>query len=267
MRRLRLLLPWIPTAAVLYPLPALAEEAPSPAREAGSWLDALTDLEPDKIGVAVRALVVVTVLGVVPSVLLLTTCFPRVVIVLSFLRRAIGAQDLPPNLVVVGFSLLLTVLVMLPVWTQVYNTAYVPLVERKEIGPEEAFRRAEEPLKRFLLSHTLQSDLRLVVSMSEAGGGSAAGTTDLRRVDDLHLGVILPAFVLSELRTAFQIGFLLFLPFLVIDLVVSAVLVSTGMFLLPPTLVSLPLKVLVFVLVDGWSLVVSQLVQSLQEVS
>ena len=269
------------------------------ARErGGGLLETATGLEDDNLEAPLRALALVTVFGVVPSIVLLTTCFPRILIVLSFLRRALGAQDLPPNMVVFGLSLLLTAVVMTPVWTAVYRDAYLPLVETKEMTPQGAYERAALPVKRFLLAHTLRSDLALMIDISSSGpaadthpvsgepsaartesGDAVSGNTGSelsselrlaseirntaaladRPLEELSLFTILPAFVLSELKLAFQMGFLLFLPFLLIDLVVSAVLVSMGMIMLPPSMVSLPLKILVFVLVDGWSLVVGQL--------
>jgi flagellar biosynthetic protein FliP len=244
--------------------------------ENGGLLETAAGLDSDNLEAPLRALALVTVFGVVPSIVLLTTCFPRILIVLSFLRRALGTQDLPPNMIVFGFSLLLTGVVMMPVWTEVYREAYVPLVETKELTPEKAYSRAELPVKRFLLTHTLRADLALMIDISSPDSSATSGvsptvTAELgetaseidRPLEELSLFTILPAFVLSELKLAFQMGFLLFLPFLLIDLVVSAVLVSMGMIMLPPTMVSLPLKILVFVLVDGWSLVVGQLLLGL----
>jgi flagellar biosynthetic protein FliP len=223
-----------------------------------------------------RLLVLATVFGAVPSVLLLTTCFPRIVIVLGFLRRALGTQDLPPNQVTAGLAMALTALVMFPVWKRVHDEAYLPLSRGEEKSIETALERAAVPLKEFMLAHTLRSDLRLFIEFSEsrdssgadAPGGGTGGertpATEDEPVEKLSFFVILPAFVLSELKAAFQIGFLLYLPFLVIDFAVSAILISMGMFMLPPVLISLPLKVLVFVLVDGWNLIVSQLLAGLQ---
>lgn len=238
---------------------AASQESVAPQESERSLL---ASLDGESLAGPLRALLAVTIFGVVPSAVLLTTCFPRILVVLCFLRRAIGAQDLPPNSVVFGLSLLLTGAVMLPVWSEVYEKAYVPLVEERSIDAEEAYRRAEVPVKRFLLDHTLRDDLLLMLEIHRADRPPSAdpGSTDARRLEDLSLLTILPAFVLSELKLAFQIGFLLFLPFLLIDLLVSAGLVSMGMIMLPPALVSLPLKILVFVLVDGWSLLVSQLV-------
>lgn len=232
----------------------------------------LTGMDPKDAEVPLRALAIVTVLSVVPAVLLLTTCFPRILIVFSFLRRALGAQDILSNQVVAGLTLVLTAVIMLPLWKRIHAEAYEPFARGELKNAGEALDRASVPMKRFLLAHTLQGDLRLLVEISRSGearpGSNASPgspTSTARelpdRVEDLGFHVILPAFVLSELKTAFQMGFLILLPFLVIDLAVSAVLVSMGMFLLPPVFVSLPLKVLVFVLVDGWGLVVAQIAQ------
>ncbi len=252
----------------------VAEEAEA----SGDVLRTLTGLDGENLGVPLRALALVTIFGVVPSIVLLTTCFPRILVVLFFLRKAMGTQDLPPNMLVFGLSFLLTGAVMLPVWKEVHREAYVPLVETKEIDAEQALQRAELPVKRFMLRHTLRDDLRLMLEVSVQGAGkqsfpstdsgrasgTESGSSAAQQLEELSFFTILPAFVLSELKTAFQLGFLLFLPFLLVDLVVSAVLVSMGMIMLPPTLVSLPLKILVFVLVDGWSLVVGQLLSGLQ---
>jgi|RhiMethySRZTD1v2_1073278.scaffolds.fasta_scaffold06500_6 flagellar biosynthetic protein FliP len=243
----------------------------------GGWLEGLprilTGLDREQALVAVRGLVAVTVLSVVPSILLLATSYPRILIVLSFLRRALGTQDLPSQGILAGLSLILTGIVMMPVWMRVYTEAYLPL-ERGQIQTvDEAIAKASVPLKEFMSSHTLESDLRLMVELSTPDGkaspsqdsasttSSSPRTAEPATVEDLSFFVVLPAFVLSELKTAFQIGFLLYLPFLVIDLAVSAVLVSMGMFLLPPAMVSLPIKILVFVLADGWDLVVAQLIE------
>jgi len=278
---------WLATFFV--PSIVVAEEVQTvPAADAekgadGGWLRTITGLDEENIEAPLRALALVTIFGVVPSIVLLTTCFPRILIVLLFLRRALGAQDLPPNMIVFGLSLLLTGVVMMPLWRQVYDEAYVPFVEKKEISTEEAYARAEAPIKRFLLSRTRIKELRLMVEASEsretpkvaaADVRDADGTTlsaDVaeaswknRQVEDLSFFTILPAFVLSELKLAFTMGFMILLPFLVIDLVVSAVLVSMGMIMLPPALVSLPLKILVFVLVDGWNVVVEGLLKGIQ---
>ena len=236
-------------------------------------LRALTGIDPAGAGSGLRALVLVAIFGLAPSAILLGTCYPRIYIILSFLRRALGTADIPSNGMLAGFALLLTAVTMMPVWKKVHDDAYLPLA-RGEATAEEASGRASAPLRKFMLAHTLEADLRLFIEASGAaasgtsataatggtGGPGTSGTAAPEKVEDLGFFVILPAFVLSELRTAFEIGFLLFLPFLVIDLAVSAVLISMGMFMLPPVFVSLPLKVLVFVLADGWNLLVSQII-------
>jgi flagellar biosynthetic protein FliP len=245
------------------------------AEAAGGLAGALGGLELGSGATPLKVLALVTVFSVVPSVVLLATCFPRLLIVFSFLRRALGAPDLPSNQVVAGLALVLTAVIMLPVWKRVHADAYLPL-SRGEIRPEEAIEKASVPIKRFLLAHTLKNELKLAIELSSPSHGSptapptpaasrqppaVAASAAATRVEDLDFPVLLAGFVLSELKTAFQIGFFLCLPFLVIDLVVSAVLIAMGMFLLPPVFISLPLKVLVFTLADGWRLVVEGLVQ------
>jgi flagellar biosynthetic protein FliP len=258
-------------AIVLACAPLAAAEAQAPQ----DIVRALTGIEASSAGAGLRTLILVGIFGLAPSAILLTTCYPRIFIVLSFLRRALGTADIPSNGLLAGLALLLTVVTMLPVWKRVHDEAYVPL-SRGEMTANDAVERASAPIRKFMLAHTLEKDLRLILESTGTGVQAAAGGTEGTggtgsaqgsipgKVEDLGFFVILPAFVLSELRTAFEIGFLLFLPFLVIDLAVSAVLISMGMFMLPPVFVSLPLKVLVFVLVDGWNLVVSQIIQGVK---
>jgi flagellar biosynthetic protein FliP len=237
---------------------------------AGDWVKTLAGFDPENLAAPLRLLAMVTVFSVVPSVLLLATCFPRLLIVLSFLRRALGTQDLPPNQVVVGLAFVLTAMIMLPVFKEIHSEAYEPLVAGELSGVDVALDRASGSLKGFMFNHTREQDLALFLetvgdlddadSVSATAGSSYDLASELT-VEDLDFFVVLPAFVLSELKTAFQMGFLIYLPFLVIDLAVSAVLISMGMFMLPPILISLPLKVLVFVLVDGWTLVVRELIE------
>jgi flagellar biosynthetic protein FliP len=258
--------------------------AEDPATTTG-LLRALTGMDPESVSVPIRAFIIITVLSVVPSIILLTTCFPRILIVLSFLRRALGTPDLPSNQILAGLTLILTILIMLPVWKRVHSEAYLPFTRGELASPEAAVEKAALPIKQFMLTHTLKSDLRLFVELAASGEEANASRrssryaeeegwndaeeaadqeTEPATVDDLGFLVVLPAFVLSELKLAFQMGFLLYLPFLIIDLTVSAVLISMGMFMLPPMMVSLPLKILVFVLVDGWNLIVGQLIQGIQ---
>jgi flagellar biosynthetic protein FliP len=261
-------------AGLLLAAPAAAAEDAS----SGDILRAVTGMDSQSVAMPLRLLAIITVLGVVPSIVLLTTSFPRILIVLSFLRRALGTQDLPPNQVVTGLSLLLTVLVMLPVWQEIYTQAYLPLQKGELKQTEQALERAGLTLKRFMLAHTLENDLRLFEEMAEEGRRGARGDGEAtaaavetpspgRAAESSSFFTVLPAFVISELKLAFQMGFLLYLPFLVIDLAISAMLISMGMFMLPPVLVSLPLKVLVFVLADGWNLIAGQLMQGFRGLS
>ncbi len=240
-----------------------ARDDAAPVPSAGDVLRTLTGGDPARLSVPLRILALLTVLTLVPSIILLTTCFPRIVIVLSFVRRAIGTQELPPNQIVIGLSLFLTAMVMAPVWDEVQRTALAPY-QAGQIGEEEAVQRALLPLKKFMLDHTLRSDLRLFVELSHFQEEQAKKgiSPESEPLTSLPVSVVVPAFVLSEMKIAFQMGFLLYLPFLIIDLIISTVLISMGMLVLPPILISLPLKVLVFVLVDGWRLIVGELVRS-----
>jgi flagellar biosynthetic protein FliP len=214
----------------------------------------------------IQIVLLITVMTLAPSILMLMTCFTRVVIVLSFLRRALATQQLPPNQIVVGLSLFLTFAIMSPVIGEANRTALQPYL-RKEIGQKEALGRAAVPFRRFMLSHTRAKDLRLFVSLDRelaAEARAAGGALAAERIPTL---TIVPAFVLSEMKVAFWMGFLLYLPFLIIDLVTASVLMSMGMMFLPPVMVSMPFKILLFVLVDGWYLVVGQLVRSIGPVT
>jgi flagellar biosynthetic protein FliP len=200
-----------------------------------------------------QTLLFLTSLTFLPAILLMMTAFTRIVIVLSLLRQAIGTMQAPPNQVIVGLSLFLTVFVMSPVLDKIWTDAYQPFDQNK-ISFNEAIDRASVPLKKFMLRQTRQKDLGLFIEMS----GSARPKTQ----DDVSLKVLVPAYVTSELKTAFQIAFLVFIPFLIIDMVVASVLMSMGMMMLSPVTISLPFKIMLFVLVDGWTLLISSLVQS-----
>lgn len=200
-----------------------------------------------------KILLMLTVLSLVPSILILTTAFTRIVVVLGFLRSALSTQQMPPNQVLVGLALFLTVFVMTPTWTKVYQDAWVPYQDNK-ISQLDALNKATDDMKAFMIKQTREKDMALFVNMAHIDRPNTP--------QDIPFYVMMPAFVISELKTAFMIGFLIFIPFLVIDLVVSSTLMSMGMMFLPPTLVSLPFKLLLFVMVDGWHLVVQYLVQS-----
>jgi flagellar biosynthesis protein FliP len=207
-------------------------------------------------GVTERALqlvALVTVLALAPSVIVMVTSFTRIVVVLSLLRSAIGTQTAPPNGVIVCLALFLTAFVMAPTLRESYRLGVEPLVAG-QVQPAQGFELATEPLKTFMLRHVREKDLALFVDLSRE--------TRPQRAEDVGLHVLVPAFMISELRRAFEIGFLLFVPFLIIDLVVASILMSVGMMMLPPVTVALPFKLIFFVLVDGWTLVAGSLVQS-----
>ena len=205
-----------------------------------------------QVSVAVQIVIVMTLLSIAPSIVLLMTSFTRIVIVLGFVRTALGTPSAPSNQIIVGLSLFLTFFLMGPVFDRVQKEALTPYLDNR-ITSVQAIDRASVPLKEFMLKQTRTKDLEYFL---ELGG---FGPTAVR---DLPMRVVIPAFVISELQTSFQMGFLLFLPFLVIDFLVSSVLMALGMMMMPPTVVALPLKLLLFVLVDGWHLVVKSLVQS-----
>lgn len=237
--------------------------APSAPLMAQGILETLTFQDGSTLSTPLRLLIMFTVLSVVPSIILMTTCFPRILIVLGFLRRAMGTQELPPAQVMVGLALFLTFAIMAPTWKKIYADAVVPY-SKEEITDQEALERATKPLKGFMLDRTYRQDLRLFIEISRYEEHlSASGTNPTEvTVEELPITVIAPSFLLSELKLAFQMGFVLYLPFLVIDMIVATTLISMGMLVLPPFMISLPLKVLVFVLVDGWNLVVTELVRS-----
>lgn len=201
----------------------------------------------------VKLLIFLTVLTLAPSFLILTTCFTRIIVVLSFLRSALGTQQTPPNQLLIGLALFLTVFIMQPVYSQVKETAIDPFIA-DEITQEEAFDNAAIPMKDFMLKQTREKDLALFLR--------AQGADNVDNPMDLSLTTVVPAFAISELKTAFSIGFIIFIPFIVIDMVVASILMSMGMMMLPPVMISLPFKILLFVLVDGWYLVVESLLES-----
>ncbi len=202
---------------------------------------------------SLQALIFLTALTFLPAVVLMMTSFTRIVIVLSLLRQAMGTIQTPPNQVIVGLSLFLTFFVMAPVFDRIYTEAYKPLSEER-IKFDEALDRAAVPLKAFMLRQTRESDLALFVKL--------ANTPPLKGPEEVPMKVLVPAYVISELKTAFQIGFVVFIPFLIIDMVVASVLMSMGMMMLSPVIISLPFKLMLFVLVDGWNLLIGSLVRS-----
>ena len=202
---------------------------------------------------AVQIIALITVLSLAPSILIMVTSFTRIVVVLSLLRTAIGVQQSPPNAVVISLALFLTAFVMAPVFQSAYTSGLKPLLD-EEIQLTEAFDKASKPFQGFMLSHVREKDLRLFMDLS--------GEEKPEQAEQVSLRVLVPAFMISELKRAFEIGFLLFVPFIVIDMVVASVLMSMGMMMLPPVMISLPFKLIFFVLVDGWHLVAGSLIQS-----
>jgi flagellar biosynthesis protein FliP len=201
----------------------------------------------------VRLVVLVTVLSLAPSILVMVTSFTRIIVVLAFLRSALGLQQTPPNAVLVSLALFTTAFVMAPTLEQSWQKGLVPLIE-EEIGEQEAFERAMAPLRAFMLAQVREKDLELFLEIGDI--------RDLAQAEEVPLRALIPAFMISELKRAFEIGFLIFVPFLIIDMVIASILMSMGMMMLPPVLISLPFKLIFFVLVDGWYLVIGSLVQS-----
>ena len=210
---------------------------------------------PGQLVSSLNVLLVLTILFLAPSLVLVATTFTRFVIVFGFLRQALGTQQVPPTQLLVMLALILTVFVMEPVAKKAYENGIKPYTEEK-ITYEEAFERTTEPFKNFMIRNTREKDLALFVRIRNLENPQS--------INDVPLSVVIPAFVISELKTAFEIGFLLFLPFLVIDMVVASILMSMGMMMLPPVMISLPFKILVFVLVDGWNLLIGNLIASIK---
>lgn len=203
-------------------------------------------------GRMIQFLLVITILSLAPSILMMVTSFLRMVVVLSFLRSALGLQQSPPNTVLVSLALFLTVFVMAPTLQKAYEEGIAPYIEEK-IDDEEAFKKTAQPLQMFMLRHVREKDLELFMGIAQI--------EEIKTPEETPLRVLIPSFMISELRRAFEIGFLIFLPFLVIDMVVASVLMSMGMMMVPPMMISLPFKVIFFVLVDGWHMVVGSLVK------
>ncbi|WP_282171629.1 flagellar type III secretion system pore protein FliP [Cytobacillus firmus] len=217
------------------------------------FMEFFNSSSPENVSTSVKLFLLLTVLSLAPSILILMTCFTRIVIVLSFVRTALATQQMPPNQVIIGLSLFLTFFIMAPTMQEVNEQALTPLFN-EEINLEQAYEKASIPFKEFMSAHTRQKDLALFLEYSGAEVPAS--------IEDIPLTSLVPAFAISEIKTAFQIGFMIFIPFLVIDMVVASVLMSMGMMMLPPVMISLPFKILLFVLVDGWYLVVKSLLQS-----
>jgi flagellar biosynthesis protein FliP len=225
-----------------------AEAIPLPSLQLG-----MEDVDdPGKVSSALQILFLLTILTLAPSILIMTTSFARIIIVLSFLRQAMGTQQTPPTQILIGLGLFLTLFVMGPTWSEINQNALQPYLN-EEISQMDALKLAEAPIKNFMLKQTREKDLSLFVNMSEGQSTSDA---------EVEIQSLIPAFIISELKTAFQIGFLIYIPFLILDMVVASILLSMGMMMLPPVLISLPFKLMLFVMVDGWYLTVGSLVRS-----
>ncbi len=246
MRVDRLLPALLLLVALLFPSAVLAQGLPAftstPAAGGGQTYT-----------LSIQTLLFITALSFLPAIVLMMTSFTRIIIVLSLLRHALGTQSSPPNQVLVGLALFLSFFVMAPVADKVYADAYLPMAENR-ISFNEALERGAVPLKAFMLRQTRSADLGLFARIGNA--------PKVDKTEDLPLRILIPAFVTSELKTAFQIGFIVFIPFLIIDMVVATVLMSMGMMMMSPVIVALPFKIMLFVLVDGWNLMVGSLVQS-----
>mgnify|MGYP002619968236 CR=1 FL=1 len=219
-----------------------------------------TAVQPENLSTTLTMFVLLTALTLAPAFLVMTTSFTRIIVVLGFLRQAMATQQSPPNQVLIGLALFLTLFIMMPTYTQVYQQAIVPYTdethEEYPISQAEALERGMEPVREFLFRHTRTKDLALFVRMAQLDPPQTPA--------DIPTHVLVPAFVISELRVAFQIGFLIYIPFLIIDMVVASTLMAMGMMMLPPVFVSLPFKIIMFVLADGWYLIVGELVNSYQ---
>jgi flagellar biosynthesis protein FliP len=216
-------------------------------------LDILKETAGGTGGSWLQILILLTVLALVPTILIMTTSFTRIVIVLSFIRNALGTHQMPPNQVLIGIALFMTLFIMMPAVQEINQESIQPFLN-EEITQEEAFQNAERPLREFMLKQTRSKDLSLFINM--------ARTEKPKSYDEVPMTVLIPAFIVSELRIAFQIGFLVYVPFLLIDFIVASVLMSMGMMMVPPVMISLPFKILLFVMVDGWYLLTNSLMTS-----
>jgi flagellar biosynthetic protein FliP len=212
-----------------------------------------TQAEPQKVAVALEIMALLTVLSLAPAIILTVTSFTRIIIVFHFLRQAMGTQQMPPNQVLAALAIFMTVVIMMPTGRAINDAALQPYL-KEEIAYDVALTRAETPLRTFLFKHTREKDLSVFFSIT--------GLERPQTKDDVPTMILVPAYVISELKTGFQIGFLIYIPFLILDMVVASILLSMGMMMLPPVMVSLPFKILLFVMVDGWNLIIGSLVNS-----
>ena len=245
----KMLLPCLALLLLLVAGMAYAEPMPLPSVNIGVG----TSSKPGDMATTIQIFLLLTILSLAPGLMIMTTAFTRIVVVLSFLRTAMGTQGAPSNQIIIALAMFMTFYIMNPVWQQINKEAYEPW-KAQQITQQVAMDRAVQPLRKFMLSQTREKDLALFVSLSKMA--------QPKNANDIPTLTVIPAFIISELRTAFQIGFLIYIPFIVVDMVVASVLLSMGMMMLPPVMISLPFKILLFVLVDGWGLVISSLVKS-----
>lgn len=241
----------LPSLLLFFPLAALAQQAPSVPSLSLSLSSA--QAEPQKVAVALEVMALLTVLSLAPAIVLTVTSFTRIIIVFHFLRQAMGTQQMPPNQVLASLAIFMTVVIMMPTGRTINDTALQPYL-KEEIGYDVAIERAETPLRTFLFKHTREKDLSVFFTIT--------GLERPKNKEEVPTMVLIPAYVISELKTGFQIGFLIYIPFLILDMVVASILLSMGMMMLPPVMVSLPFKILLFVMVDGWNLLIGSLVNS-----
>jgi len=245
----RVTLPAIFAAGLLLLLPAIAAAITLPTVNLG-----VTQAEsPQQVSTALQILLIITIISVAPSIILMTTCFTRIVIVLGFLRQAMGTQNMPPTQIILGLSLFLSFFVMSPTLSEINETALQPYMA-EQISQGEALDKAIIPLRTFMFSQVREAELSLMTELTLDG--------EPANEDEIPTMTLIPAFMLSELKLAFQMGFMIYIPFLVIDMIVASILMSMGMMMLPPVIISMPFKLLLFVLVDGWNLIVGSLIKS-----
>ena len=235
---------------LLLPEAALAQFSPAISINTG---DSGTDLQNGEVFTGLKLALLLSSLVFIPSLLMTTTCFTRIIIILSMTRQALGTAQTPPNQIILGLGIFLTFAIMGPIFSQIYDEALLPYTE-DQIGHTEALEKAFNPIRDFMLRHTREQDLSLFVEISKEEMPESP--------EELSPVVVIPAFLLSELNSAFQIGFLIYLPFLVLDMIVSSVLTSMSMITLPPTVISLPIKLMLFVVIDGWHLIIGNIVKS-----
>ena len=236
---------------ILWPCSSWGQEPPATKPLINLGLN--ESAEPGEVSVVLQIFLLMTVLSIAPAILIMLTSFTRIVIVLSVLRQAMGTHSMPPNQIILGLALILTFFIMSPVWQKVNQEALQPYLDQK-ITRQQALETALKPIRAFMVKQTREKDLALLVKISKMERP--------KNINDVPTSVLIPSFIISELKTAFQIAFMLYVPFLVIDMVVASVLLSMGMMMLPPIMISLPFKLMLFVLADGWNLIVGSLVKS-----